>query len=161
MLRISLLWIGKTKHEWLKTGIEHYVKRLKRYFSIKIIELKEPKVKYKQKHHELLKKEQECQIIKNILRKNPAQYKIILDERGKEFNSISFSNFLTQLEQRGIRDIVFIIGGAYGFADEILNLADLKLSLSRFTFTHDMSRLILVEQLYRAANIKANTPYHH
>ncbi len=160
MLRISLLWIGKTKYDWLKTGIEHYVKRLKRYFDVKIIELKDEKIKNKQKNNMLRKKEQEAKNIKNILEKNK-YYKVILDERGKEFSSIDFAKYLRHLEMKGTRDVIFIIGGPYGFTDEIINLADFKLSLSRLTFTHDMSRLILLEQLYRAANINGNTSYHH
>ena len=97
-------------------------------------------------------------IIKNI---HTADKLILLDENGKEFNSINFSGFFQQQMNSGVKNIVFVVGGPYGFSDEIYKRANLKISLSKMTFSHQMVRLFFVEQLYRAMTILKNEPYHH
>jgi 23S rRNA (pseudouridine1915-N3)-methyltransferase len=156
-MKVTLLSIGKTDDAWIREGISQYTRRLGRYLSLDILEL--PGLKnagslgreqYKQKEAQLL------------LAKWPkADLVCLLDEKGRQYTSVGFSEFLQQSTLRGKSHLVFIIGGPFGFADEIYEKADQKISLSAMTFNHQMVRLFFLEQLYRAMSILHNEPYHN
>jgi 23S rRNA (pseudouridine1915-N3)-methyltransferase len=155
-MKISLIQIGKTQDKSLIAFIKDYEKRLSRFIEFETITLKEAKL-HKNAPKDEYKKKEASEIIQH-LKNIPCT--ILLDETGKEYDSISFANQTNKLlEQNG--HIGFLIGGAYGFHQSIYNLGLQKIALSKMTFTHQWSRLILVEQLYRAFTIKMNIPYHH
>lgn len=156
-MKITLILNGKTEEDYIAKGIAMYEQRLKHYIpfeTIVIPALKNTKALSvdQQKH-----KEGEL-ILKNI---QPSDRLILLDENGKEFNSIGFANFVQQQMNSGIKNVVFVVGGPYGFTEEVHKKAYAKLSLSKMTFSHQMVRLFFVEQLYRAMTILRNEPYHH
>ena len=156
MLKIYLLWPGKTKEKWLQTGIEFYLKRLKNYYQVKLIATRASKGS-KKRRADILKTE--AAFLKKAL---PAHgYKVALAVEGKPMTSRGLASFLKGLENAGERNLTFVIGGPYGLSGEFLNECNFSLRLSRMTFTHEMSRLILLEQLYRASSINAGSPYHH
>lgn len=154
-MNIKLLVIGKTDDKYLQTGIEKYQKRLKHYirYSFEII----PDIKNKHQQHVLKQKESEQILIKTA--KN--DFVVLLDENGKEHTSVGFARFLEKKMLGGCRSLVFVVGGAYGFSEAVYQRANAKLSLSKLTFSHQMVRLIFIEQLYRAMTILKNEPYHH
>jgi 23S rRNA (pseudouridine1915-N3)-methyltransferase len=156
-MNITLILIGKTDQKYLQEGISVFERRIKRYvnFEIKIL----PDVKRKNISHQK-QKEEEAKLILNQL-PTTDKYVILFDEYGKELNSVDFSLFLEKRMISGVKNLVFIVGGPYGFAKEIYDIATIKLSLSRMTFSHQMVRLIIVEQIYRAFTILNNEPYHH
>lgn len=156
-MKITLILNGKTEEDYLIKGISAYEKRLKHYLSFETIvipALKNTKAlsieKQKEKEGELLFKE-----IENSDRL------ILLDENGKEYNSVEFSGFLQQQMNSGIKNLVFVVGGPYGFSDAVYKRANGKIALSKMTFSHQMVRLFFVEQLYRGMTILKNEPYHH
>ena len=154
MFKITILQIGKTKTPFLAAGEAEFMKRLQTFCQIEIKTLKDVKNLTPSKQIS-----SECHIIsKNI---NHSSYIIALDEKGTPFSSISFSQKLEDLGSRGHSQLTFIIGGPYGLCRHILEQADLRLSCSSFTFTHEMIRLILLEQIYRAFSITAGKKYHH
>jgi 23S rRNA (pseudouridine1915-N3)-methyltransferase len=157
MIKIELRVIGKTAFGYLKEGLALYEKRLKRYcsFSITVI----PDIKNAKRLSQAQIKEKEGEA---LLRKLPPnQYLILLDERGKSFSSLEFSEFLEQKLLPSGKNVTFIIGGAYGFSEAVYQRADTKISLSKMTFSHQMVRLFALEQIYRAFSIIHNEPYHH
>jgi len=156
-MNINLLVVGKTDVSWVKEGLELYVSRLKRYVPFKLEEI--PHLKNAAALSEAVIKEKEGEIILSKLR--PADYVILLDEHGKEYRSIEFAQKLEALMSRNSRDIVFVIGGAYGFSEAVYSRAEEKLSLSKMTFSHQMVRTVFTEQLYRAFTIIKGEPYHH
>jgi 23S rRNA (pseudouridine1915-N3)-methyltransferase len=158
MLRFNLLWIGKTRDAWLRQGIDHYIKRIERYHQVNIIELKDKGRNNRLPADRLVR--QEAEDIKKSIPKGNVHI-IALDVNGKSLSSTGLAGMITSLEQNGIRDILWITGGAYGLDRSIVQMADTVLSLSRLTFTHDMTRLILSEQLYRACTIRNGEKYHH
>lgn len=151
-MSINIIAIGRTKQSYLKEGIAEFEKRIKRYTRIKLIEL--PDVKAGSSGVEAIKK-MEAELLKKYMRER--DYLIVLDERGKEFNTPAFADFL---EAKLRRDINFVIGGAFGLDKSILDRADFVLSFSQFTFTHQMIRLLLYEQLYRVFNLLEGGSYH-
>jgi len=151
-MSVSILAIGKTKQEYLIQGIEEFQKRLSRYTSVKLIEL--PDIKIKTANTDELKIKEAKLLLKNI---KPNDLLVTLDERGKLLSSKAFSEYMEQVMRR---DLVFCIGGVHGLDKSILARADLVLSFSRFTFTHQMIRLLLYEQIYRALNILQGGQYH-
>ena len=156
-MQIKLLAIGKTDNKQLQQLIEDYTKRLGFYikFSIEII----PDIKNSKNLSELQQKQKEGG---HILRQlNSTDILILLDENGKQLDSVEFSNYLQKHMNSGIKQLVFAIGGPYGFSQEVYNKAKGKLSLSRMTFSHQMVRLFFIEQLYRGFTIQRNEPYHH
>jgi len=156
-LRITLLTIGKTEDKYLKEGIEKYVKRLKHYISFQITEL--PELKNTKYLSEEQQKAKEAELLlKNI---QPADSLVLLDEKGGEFSSLQFSQFLNKKMLGSVQHLVFAIGGPYGFDPSVYNRANDKISLSRMTFSHQMVRLFFTEQLYRAFTILKGEPYHH
>ena len=141
----------------MKEGIDDYVKRLSFYiqFETKVI----PDLKNRNTLSVELQKEKEGQLILNQI--IPGDYLILLDEHGTEFSSLELSKWLEKKMIAGIRQIVFLIGGPYGFSKMVYQRADFKISLSQLTFSHQMVRLIFVEQVYRAMTIIKNESYHH
>ena len=141
----------------MKEGIDDYVKRLSFYipFETKVI----PDLKNRNTFSVELQKEKEGQLILNqvVL----GDYVILLDERGAEFSSLEFSKWIEKKMVAGTRQLVFVIGGPYGFSKMIYQRSDFKISLSQLTFSHQMVRMIFVEQIYRAMTIIKNEPYHH
>ena len=156
-MKIKLLVIGKTDSEYLKKGIDEYSKRLKHYapFEIDII----PDIKNSKSLSEDQQKQKEGELILNQI--NAGDLVILLDEIGEQYSSIEFSKFVEKQMLSGQKNLIFIIGGPYGFSEEVYKKANLKISLSKMTFSHQMVRLIFVEQLYRAMTILRGEPYHH
>ena len=156
-MKITLLAIGKTDYKNLQTLINQYTKRLKHYvpFSFEVI----PDIKNVKNRSEALQKKAEGQEI--IKRLQPADALILLDENGKQYSSVSFSQFLQKKMNSGLKNLTFVIGGPYGFSDEVYERANGKLSLSKMTFSHQMVRVFFIEQLYRGFTILRNEPYHH
>ena len=156
-MQIKLLAIGKTDNKQLQQLIDDYQKRLSHYikFSLEMI----PDLKKTKNLTEVQQKQKEGELI--ITRLNASDVLILLDESGKQFDSVSFSNYLQKYMNSGIKQLVFAIGGPYGFSQEVYNKAQGKLSLSKMTFSHQMIRLFFIEQLYRSFTILKNEPYHH
>ena len=156
-MNIRLINIGKTTVPYLKEGELEYEKRLKHYLKFERIDLKELKSSKKQSH-EILKKN-EAELILKIIKPNDVV--IILDEKGDHYTSEDFSKWLNKKEITGLKQMIFIIGGAYGFDKSIYDRANEKLSISKMTFSHQMIRLLFLEQLYRAKTILNGEKYHH
>lgn len=156
-MTIKLLAIGKTDSSQLKELIEVYQKRLQHYvnFEIELI----PDLKKTKNLSEDQQKDKEGELI--LKRLAPTDVLILFDEKGKQYTSIEFSSFLQKKMNSGIKQLVFLIGGPYGFSNEIYAKASGKISLSKMTFSHQMVRLFITEQIYRAYTILKNEPYHH
>ncbi len=156
-MTIKLLAIGKTDNKQLDALINEYQKRLGFYikFNFEII----PDIKNAKNLSEAQQKQKEGELILKKL--NNTDVLILLDENGKQLDSIEFSNYLQKHMNSGIKQLVFVIGGPYGFSPEIYSKAKGKLSLSKMTFSHQMVRLFVIEQLYRGFTILKNEPYHH
>jgi len=156
-MKIKLLAIGKTDNLHLQQLIDDYIKRLGFYISFELQII--PDLKNTKSLSEIQQKEKEGTLILKQI--DPLDEVTLLDENGKSYTSIDFSDFLQKKMNSGIKTLVFIIGGPYGFSDEIYNRANGKLSLSSMTFSHQMVRLFFIEQLYRGYTILKNEPYHH
>lgn len=156
-MNIKLIAIGKTDNKQLASLIDEYAKRLKFYvkFSIDII----PDLKNAKNLSENEQKEKEGELILNKIHSSDVM--VLLDENGKQFNSIEFSSYLQKHMNSGIKNLVFVIGGPYGFSNVVYKKANGKVSLSKMTFSHQMIRLFFIEQLYRGFTILRNEPYHH
>jgi len=156
-MKVVLVLIGKTDESYLDTGIAKYVDRLKHYisFEMKII----PDLKKTKNLSEEQQKTKEGALILQQLQ--PGDEVVLLDEGGKVFSSREFAGFMEQKLLRGIKRLVFVVGGPYGFSKEVYAKANGKISLSKMTFSHQMVRLIFTEQMYRAMTILKNQPYHH
>lgn len=156
-MKITLLTVGKTDKEWVREGLDIYVSRLKHYIPFSVVEIPELKNVSALTRDQIKAREGEL-ILKNI---RPTDDVILLDERGKEYSSTELAKIIQDKLSYGNRDIVYVIGGAYGFSDQVYKRADSKLSLSRMTFSHQMVRAIFAEQIYRAFTIMRGEPYHH
>jgi 23S rRNA (pseudouridine1915-N3)-methyltransferase len=156
-MKITLLTVGKTDKDWVKQGIDIYASRMKHYFPFSIVEIPELKNVSSLSQDQIKTKEGEL-ILKNV---KPADDVILLDERGREFSSMEFAKVLQDKISYNGKDIIFVIGGAYGFSDAVRQRSNSKISLSKMTFSHQMVRAIFVEQLYRAFTIMKGEPYHH
>tara|TARA_Y100000385_G_scaffold1643_1_gene1744 strand:- start:312 stop:785 length:474 start_codon:yes stop_codon:yes gene_type:complete len=156
-MKIKLILIGKTKSKFLLDGENEYIKRLKHYSNFS--ELIIPYIKNGSKISKEEIKEKESNLILNSLKNS--DYVILLDNKGVTLNSIEFSEFLDKKMILSTKRLIFVIGGAFGFSEEVYNRADLQLSLSKMTFSHQMIRLIFKEQLYRAFTILKGEKYHH
>ena len=156
-MRVTLLTVGKTDIPWVKEGLEMYAARLKHYVPFSIVEIPELKNVSTLGRDAIKQKEGEL-ILKNV---RPADYVVLLDERGKEYRSIEFAEALGNILSRSSADICYVIGGAYGFSPEVYSRANSMLSLSRMTYSHQIVRTIFAEQLYRAFTIIKGEPYHH
>ena len=147
-MKINLVTIGKLKEKFLVEGVAEYLKRIKIFSKINVQEISE------------------CRTVEEEGRKLLAQvprdsFLIVLDVVGEELTSEKFAEKISELNLRGVSDITFLIGGAFGLSEEVRQAADFRLSLSRMTFTHQMARLIIVEQIYRTFKINRGEPYHN
>jgi 23S rRNA (pseudouridine1915-N3)-methyltransferase len=156
-MTIKLLSIGKTDDTSLRKLIENYVTRLGFYnkFELDII----PDLKKTRNLSTLQQKQMEGKLILDKV--NTSDYLVLLDENGKQFSSEGFSEYIQKRLNSGMKQLIFVIGGPYGFSEEVYARANAKISLSKMTFSHQMVRLFFVEQLYRAFTILKNEPYHH
>ena len=156
-MKIALLTVGKTDVNWVKQGLDIYMSRLKHYIPFSITEIPELKNVSSLSKDQIKTKEGEL-ILKNI---KPTDDVILLDEHGKQYGSVEFATLLQNKINYEGKDIVFVIGGAYGFSEPVYNRANSKISLSKMTFSHQMVRAIFAEQIYRAFTIMKGEPYHH
>jgi 23S rRNA (pseudouridine1915-N3)-methyltransferase len=156
-MNIKLIAIGKTDDKNLQSLIEDYQKRLSFYikFELEVI----PDIKNVKNLSETQQKEKEGELILSKL--TPTDLLLLLDENGKSFSSMSFSEELQKKMNSGIKTLVFVIGGPYGFSDAVYAKSNGKIALSQMTFSHQMVRLFFIEQLYRGFTILRNEPYHH
>lgn len=156
-MNIKLLAIGKTDNKALQSLIDDYMKRLSFYIRFEMVEL--PDVKNVKSLSESQQKDKEGELILSKL--TPTDQLILLDENGKNFSSVGFSQELQKKMNSGVKTLVFVIGGPYGFSDAVYSKAQGKISLSAMTFSHQMVRLFFIEQVYRAFTILKGEPYHH
>jgi len=156
-VKVKFICIGKTGKDFLVAGENEYLNRLKHYISVEKIEIADLKNAKK-----LTKEQIKDQEGKEILAKvQSGETLILLDERGKTFSSVGFSEFIQQKFNQGGKGLCFVVGGAYGFSQEVYDKSNGKISLSTMTFSHQMVRMIFIEQLYRAMTILKGEPYHH
>ncbi|MBK8504845.1 MAG: 23S rRNA (pseudouridine(1915)-N(3))-methyltransferase RlmH [Saprospiraceae bacterium] len=153
-MTIEFWWTGKTQAKYLNQGINDYVSRIQHFQRFEIRE--HAQAKARRPEDQVIMEDQQLQ--KNL---DQRDFLILLDEKGKQMTSSGFAGYLDTLLTKPSRKIIFAIGGAYGFGDSMRNRADHLLALSSMTFTHDIVRLVFLEQLYRAFTIKNNLPYHH
>lgn len=156
-MKAVLLLIGKTNDKYLAEGITKYYNRVEKYISFEIQVI--PDLKQTKGLSNAVQKQKEGELILKKLQSS--DFVVLLDEKGKEFTSEGFANWLNSIYIAGYKRLVFIIGGPYGFSDEIYAMGQVKLSLSKMTFSHQMIRLLFVEQYYRAHTILNGEPYHH
>lgn len=156
-MKIKMLAIGKTDSEALDGLISEYQKRITRNLSFEFEII--PALKKAKNLSEVEHKAREAQVI--LAKINAGDTVVVLDERGKQYDSISFAKYLQQFMNSGIRELVFVIGGPYGIAQPVHARAQASWSLSKLTFSHQMVRLFAMEQIYRAITILKNQPYHH
>lgn len=158
-MKFTIIAVGKLSLSFIKAGTEEFIKRLRPYAQVTVVEMKEERVPDKPSCREReLAVEKEGEHILKMLK--PQQYMILLDVYGK---AISSEHLLEQVEKeklRGISEFVFVIGGTYGVSEALRKRANMRLSLSPMTFTHQMARLLLVEQLYRICKMSHHEPYH-
>jgi len=152
-MKISLLVVGKTSFPYIQQGIEDYAKRLKRWIDFEITVIKDSKLQ----EVERIKKQEAEYLHEKI---DNQDFVILLDERGRHFSSLEFAKKIEEFQERN-KKIVFVIGGAYGFDNSIYDRANVQLSFSDMTFSHQIIRLMFMEQLYRAYTIIQGLPYHH
>ena len=156
-MKIKVIVIGKTQKSFLIEGENEYLKRLKRYINIEKIEIPDLKNAKKLSQSEI--KQKEGQLILQKIDQHSTV--VLLDDKGKTLTSVNFSKWLQEKMNRGTRTLVFVIGGAYGFSDQVYDRASEKISLSKMTFSHQMIRMLFFEQVYRGFSILNNEPYHH
>lgn len=156
-MEIRVITMGRTSTPYIRTGIELFVERLRHYVPFVLVEL--PDIRTSRKTTEARQKEEEGMAIMQQL--TPADCVVLLDERGREYTSREFAEFVSKKMVSGLRRLVFVVGGPYGFSKQMYERADGQLSLSRMTFSHEMVRLFFCEQVYRAMTILRGEPYHH
>ena len=156
-MKIVLLAIGKTKEQYLIEGISQYQKRLNHYTQFELLEIPNIKNANNLSDFELLRKEGEL-IFQQL---QPSDHLVLLDDKGKDFTSSKFAEKLQAWMLSSKKRLVFVVGGAYGFSEQVYQRGNEKLSLSKMTFSHQMVRLFFVEQIYRGYTILNNEPYHH
>ncbi|TVR73964.1 MAG: 23S rRNA (pseudouridine(1915)-N(3))-methyltransferase RlmH [Marinilabiliales bacterium] len=152
-MKITLVFTGRTEEKYISEGIDIYIDRLKHYIPVEIKIAETPGKKRRSRKGSLIMTEPVRQPGSSLL--------MILDEKGKKFNSVEFSKLIESAMTAGYKELVFYTGGAWGFPEKTFEKADRVISLSDMTFTHQMVRLILVEQIYRAMTIIRGEPYHH
>lgn len=156
-MKVEFWVIGNTSFPYLKEGTAIYEKRLKHYIPFEYTVI--PDIKNaKNLSKEQLKQKEGDQILKKL---DKGDWLILLDERGKSYSSMKFAKHMDGLLQQSYKRLIFLVGGAYGFSDAVYQRSNGKLSLSPMTFSHQMVRLFVLEQLYRAMTILRNQPYHH
>lgn len=156
-MEIVLLSVGKISSSWIQQGIELYEKRIVRYIKFSSVII--PDIKNsKSLSIENIKEEEGKIICSNF---NQSDYVVLMDEKGKEFSSRGFSDWIQKQMNGGLKRLVLVIGGPYGFSRGVYTRANSLISLSKLTFTHEMAKLILTEQIYRSFTILKGEPYHH
>lgn len=155
-MRIELIFPGKTKEKYLAEGIDDFCKRLQRYAQVELKSVKERRLNGSESED----KYKETESTSLLSKVTTPSVIVALDRKGKQISSVELANLLTKWEDQGCRCLSFIIGGPLGLASTALKKADMTLSFSKMTFTHEMARLLLLEQIYRAYTIKAGTGYH-
>jgi 23S rRNA (pseudouridine1915-N3)-methyltransferase len=156
-MNIKLILTGKTNIEFVNSGFTEYEKRLKHYVRFEVFVV--PDLKNTKNLSEAEQKEKEAEIQLKAVEK--CDYVALLDDKGKEFTSVAFSDFIKRRMNASTKTLAFVIGGPYGFSDKMHQIANEKISLSRMTFSHQIVRVLFAEQLYRAFTIINNEPYHH
>ena len=156
-MKLQLKAIGKPHEAFVKEGVELFTRRITNYFPVEWQIMPMPKNAGVLSETELKKKEGEM-ILQSFQKDD---YVVLLDERGKQMNSEGFAQFIQQRANESAKNLVFLIGGAYGVSDEVITRANYKWSLSQLVFPHQLVRLILAEQIYRACSINRNEKYHH
>lgn len=156
-MKINLLCIGKTDDKEIKNLINYYLTRLPRHWNFEITEI--PDIKNARNFTPDLLKKEEAKLFLNIIENTDLV--VLLDEKGKQFTSREFAQKLDSYQNNSIKKICFLVGGAYGFSEEMYQRANEKISISKMTFTHQMIRLFFVEQIYRADQILQGKPYHN
>ena len=154
-MKLTLLLCGKTREKHVLDGMQEYLKRIQHYYKLELIESADVK---NIADAELQKEAEAEKLLKHI---NPGDFLVLLDEKGKEFSSRQFAEFIEKKAETGTKNIVFTVAGAYGAHTKLLKRVDIKISLSKMTFPHQLVRLIIAEQLYRACSIIRKEPYHH
>lgn len=156
-MKAVLLVVGKTDDSYLKEGMEKYIQRIGHYlpFEMEVI----PDIKNTKKLSAEQQKEKEGELI--LQRLAPGDRLVLLDERGREFSSLAYAQWLNQQMVSGIKRLIFVIGGPYGFSEAVYQKAEQKISLSKMTFSHQLIRVVFLEQFYRANTILKGEPYHH
>lgn len=156
-MNITLIQIGKTDASHIQEGIELYFKRINFYTKFNIVTIAD--VKSTRKLTTEQQKNREGELI--LAQLSESDHIVLLDENGKEFSSVEFSDWMQKKMNSGTKRLCFVIGGPYGFSKAVYDKAAEKISLSKMTFSHQMVRMIFTEQLYRAFSIINNEPYHH
>ena len=156
-VKILLLQIDKTQDSYINEGIETYIKRIKNYTTLEIVTINVPKSTRQRTINE--QKTEEGKLI--FLQILADDFLVLLDEKGNEFTSEGFSKFILQKQNASVKRVVFLIGGPFGFSEEVYKRANYKIALSQLTFSHQMVRLFFLEQLYRAFTILKGEKYHH
>ena len=156
-MKISLLVIGKTAEKSMAALIDNYVRRINCYSPFEIIHLTDAK------NTKNMSEEQQkiCEGVSLLKKLESSDYVVLLDEHGKEFTSMEFSRYIEKKTHNVPKRLAFVVGGPYGFSEDVKQRANEKISLSKMTFSHEMVRLFFVEQIYRAMTILNNEPYHH
>lgn len=155
-MKTRLIVVGKNNDKNLIKGIDDYISRIKHYMPFELIVI--PELKNTKSLTQASQKENEGELILKLIQ--PADSVILLDEHGKEYRSIDFAKWIEK-KQQTTRSLTFVIGGPYGFSEKVYERCDGKISLSQMTFSHQMIRLLFVEQIYRACTIIKGEPYHH
>lgn len=155
-MRLRFLWIGKTKDPSWAAMEETYLKRLRRFFPTERDSVRD--LKKTDRHQEAAQSSREVRSIKKKL--SAGAYRVVLDEGGKQYNSREFASFLQRRINQGSSEVTFVAGGHQGLPDRIKDLGNLRLSLSRLTLPHELARILLLEQVYRALSILRGLPYH-
>jgi len=156
-MKVTLVCIGKTDEPYIRAGMEKFLSRLKHYVnfnSVIIPDLKNSK-------HLSVDQQRAGEAVLLLKQISPSDHVVLLDERGREYRSVDFADYLNKLMVGSIQHLVFVVGGPYGFDEAVYRRANGQMSLSKMTFSHQMVRLFFVEQLYRAFSILRNEPYHH
>ena len=156
-MKITVLLIGKTTEKHVSEGIDIYINRIKRYCKFEIITIQD--IKNTKNMPESEQKIKEGKKILDLL--SADDYCVLLDEHGVEYNTLELSEWLNKRMSTSTKNIYFVIGGPYGFSDEVYARSDFKLALSRLTFPHQLVRLLFMEQLYRTFTVIKGEPYHH
>lgn len=156
-MKIILLTVGKTDQDWVSRGIEMYSSRLVHYVRFEISEIPELKKVSSFSREQI--KEKEGELILSYIK--PSDVVVLLDPRGKEYDSPGFASLLQKFMNMSAGTLFFVVGGAYGFSEKVYDRSDYMLSLSKMTFSHQIVRVLFLEQLYRGFSILRNEPYHH
>jgi len=156
-MKIQLIVIGKTTQDFVERGLSEFISRIKHYLPFEMTVIPDLKNAKNLSFEQIKEKEGEL-LLKMI---SPGDFVVLLDERGKSFSSLQFASYIEKKTHTVGKNLIFVIGGPYGFSPKVYAAAQEKISLSSMTFSHQLIRLIFVEQLYRAMTILGNEPYHH